>query len=116
MTRTHHTRAVVLDVLDAVANDHPDRIDRRPAGDLPPRYIDHGDPACLVALVMNRLGVSIGVLRAMDRENVRIAHSRHPVRRRFTADAWGLLAALQWDNDRAWSTWGAIRDRLKETP
>lgn len=106
--------ADVRSVLDAVVAEQPDHRDRRPAGDLPPRYVDDGKPGCLVAVLMHQLGVSVGMLRALDREagrygaGVQLLHTRLQVRRKFTPDAWALLTFLQRQNDSA-ATWAGAR-------
>lgn len=102
----------IIDVyaqLKQTVSADPRRIDRRPSADLPPRYLDQGQPACLVAVVLAELGVSTGVLRALDREpgsrgaGIRLWGSFHPVQKRFTRDAWALLALVQAGNDRGYS-------------
>lgn len=108
MPRTVYTVAEIRQILDAVAAERPDHIDRRPDNGLTPRFIDHGKPACLVGVILARLGVSTGLLRGLDREGQALDESRHPLRRRFTPDAWALLAYLQSANDGA-STWGRVR-------
>lgn len=98
----------VIDVhthLTEVVSREPDRRDPRSTRNLGLRYIDGGRPACLVAQILADLGVSLGVLRALDAESgrggggVRLQHSQHPIRRRFTGDAWSLLVLLQRMND-----------------
>jgi hypothetical protein len=106
-------------VLDEVVAERPDHRDVRVDRRLAPRYTEHGSPACLVAEIMHRLGVSIGVLKALDTEadepehraegGVQLDRTRHPVRSRFTDIAWQLLAFLQRRND--WDeTWLAARN------
>lgn len=108
MARTVHTVAEVRVILDTVAAERPDHVDRRPEGGLTPRFIDHGQPACLVGVILAELGVSTGLLRALDREGKALDASEHPLRRRFTPEAWALLAHLQHGNDGA-LTWSQAR-------
>lgn len=109
------TVAQVRAVLEEIAATEPDRRDRR-AGLLPPRYVDQGQPNCLVALVLERLGISLGVLRQLDQEHptgeivhagVRVAESRNPSLRRFDRAALDLLDHVQRQQD-AGRTWGSI--------
>lgn len=105
---TTNTRATRVDVravrtaLDTVAARHPYRKDRRAKDGLPPRYIDQGQPNCLVAMVLVELGFPPTLLRELDRElpvgtlhreAVDIAESRHPALRRMDPLARQLL---QW--------------------
>lgn len=97
--------------LDRLAVEHPDRADPRPAGGQPPRYVVNGQPACLVAHVLHRLGMSVGALRALDHETgrrgagVRINESRHPALRGADPRALALLAYVQFVQDGGYS-WG----------
>lgn len=113
---THTTRTArrihVADVraaLTEIAARHPDRRDPRVRDDLPPRYVHRGEPACLVALVLIRLGFSQGVLKALDQEHptgalceagVRLAESRHPALRKIDPVARQLLQYVQDQQDR----------------
>lgn len=105
---TRYDVDAVRAVLDQVAAEHPDKVDRRPDGGLHPRYIEHGRPACLVAVILTRLGVSKGKLRQLDQEDRRVGESADPLWRRFTRDARGLLHYLQSQNDGA-ETWSQAR-------
>ncbi len=114
---TRYAPQNVLEALNEVVDGNPEHIDRRPAtGQLVPRYVEHGRPACLVAAVMHRLGLSIGLLRQLDRgagepgalSSVVPWSCEHAIRRRFTPTAWEMLAALQSVNDQA-VTWRACR-------
>lgn len=107
--------AQVRVVLERIAATEPGRRDRR-AGVLPARYLDQGQPNCLVALVLHDLGISIGVLRALDREyptgeiihaGVRVVESRNPALRRFTPNALKLLDYVQRRQDDG-QPWGAL--------
>jgi hypothetical protein len=73
-------------VLEEIAATYQHRRDRR-SGVSFIRYINRGVPNCLVALVLERLGFSLRVLSALDREyptgdivnpGVRVSESRHP--------------------------------------
>lgn len=93
----------VKEILAAVVAEDPKRTDRRAGtGILTPRYAEHGCPACLVGEIMFRLGVSLNVLKEMH--EIQLRHLRHPVMKRFTPNAWAMLVALQWCNDRD-QTW-----------
>jgi hypothetical protein len=108
------TVPAVRAVLEEVVAQYPNRIDRRAIDDLPARYIDRGQPNCLVALVLTRLGFSPGVLRALDQEHptgslvdagAKVAESRHPALRKLHTDARLLLQYVQDHQDRGeqWS-------------
>ncbi len=107
--------AEVRAVLEEIAALVPERRDRR-AGALPPRYVDQGQPNCLVALVLTRFGITLGVLRQLDREHpvgdivhagVRVAESRHPALKRFAPAAIDLLDHVQRQQDYG-VAWGRI--------
>lgn len=118
------TVAHVREVLEKIAAESPDMRDRR-AGVLVPRYIDQGEPGCLVAIVLTRLGFPLSMLRALDREHrtgdifhagVRIEESRNPSLRRIDKPARQLLAYVQRNQDRG-VRWGAIvRDSFRRPP
>lgn len=106
----------VMRVLDALIAQDPGRRDRRAAsGELECRYVEHGRPACLAAAVLDGLGVSMGLLKSLDRElkdgSVQLVGSRSPIRKRFTDSAWELLSALQWCNDYGLS-WAEAKERV----
>ncbi|TDC02660.1 hypothetical protein E1091_00215 [Micromonospora fluostatini] len=114
------TVALVRAELERVAAERPDHRDGRAANRQPCRYLTGGEPSCLVALVLHRLGVSVGVLRALDHEvgrrgaGVRINESRHPALRRVEPAALALLAYVQRMQDSG-HTWGqAVEDALSE--
>ena len=100
--------------LDLVVAEQPDRKDRRAANRLEPRYVEDGAPACLVAAVLHRLNFTLGLLKSLDHEagrhggGVVLSDSKSPIRRRFTPEAWALLAFLQKENDRR-GTWEQAR-------
>jgi hypothetical protein len=118
MSKINHDR--IREVLDLIAEEQGDRKDARAGRNLPPRYIEHGDPACMVAEIMYRLGISKGVIKALDQEpgnpggGVVLSESRHPIRMRFTTTAWALLIYLQRKNDVGY-TWAEAR-RMAYTP
>lgn len=98
-----HNSFDVLLVMDEVVTENPGRTDRR-IGELAPRYVDQGQPNCLVAVILARMGISLGVLRQLDREQwgaggIILWATEHSIRRRFTTAAWELLSALQFCND-----------------
>lgn len=110
------TAAHVLAVLHDIATAEADRVDPRSEAGLLPRYLHRGQPNCLAARVLARLGYPTSVLRALDREfptgelvhgGVQIAHSRHPSLRRLDDNARALLQHLQTQQDRGWP-WGRI--------
>lgn len=111
MTRARYDVKDVHDVLDKVVADNPERVDRRAGDGLPPRYVEDGQPNCLVAELLHRMGVSIGVLKQLDREagrfgaGIMLKMSEHAIRRRFTPAAWELLYYLQRQNDGG-ASWG----------
>jgi hypothetical protein len=103
-------------VLHEIASEEPDHADRRAVDGLPARYLDHGQPNCLVARVLHRLGFSIGVLRALDEEyptgelvhsGVEVGESRHPALKRIDPLALRLLQHVQSQQDRG-ERWGRI--------
>lgn len=82
------------------------------------RYLHAGEPGCLIAVVLTRLGFSVGVLGELDREasqrrtpnaGVRINASRHPIHGRFDRKALWLLDYLQQQQDACRSWDEAIR-------
>jgi hypothetical protein len=110
------TVALLREALEEIVAEQPEWVDERPALELPPRYVTHGQPACLVARVLTRMGYSIGILRALDLEfrqgeiataGVRIVESRHPALRRLEPQARLLLEFVQRGQDRGF-TWGHI--------
>lgn len=103
MTTSKIDATAVRDILAAVVAEEPTRSDRRATtGVLTPRYAEHGRPACLVGEIMFRLGIRLNVLKEMH--EIQLRHLRHPVMKRFTPNAWAMLVALQWCNDRD-QTW-----------
>ncbi len=95
--------------LDRVVDADPGRTDRRIEDHLNPRYLDHGKPTCLVALLLIELGYRTALLRDLDREHavghlatvgVRINESRHPALKRLDPNARRLLQYLQNRQDR----------------
>lgn len=100
--------------LNRVIDKHPADHDEHIASGHIPRYLIHGRPCCLVAIVLTELGCTTGVLRALDREAtdddtgekgpITLHLSRHPYLRRFTTEARELLNSLQRQQDggRSW--------------
>jgi hypothetical protein len=114
------SKKITVDVVHAalleVVEEEPERRDRRAEDGLCARYMDQGQPNCLVAKVLLRLGYSTGVLRQLDREfptgelchaGVRVVESRHPALRRIEPAALKLLQYVQDQQDRG-HEWGAI--------
>lgn len=106
----------VVEVLEEIAAAEPDRVDPRAEDGLLPRYLDKGQPNCLVAKALSRLGFSRGVLRALDREHptgelvdagVQVAESRHPALRKLDPTARALLQYVQQQQDRGLA-WGRV--------
>lgn len=89
--------------------------DPRVARGLPGRYLERGEPCCLVAHLLFRQGVSTGMLREMDRTGGKGGGGQYlfdlklPVKHRYTELAWELLCYLQGCNDGG-MTWEAARD------
>lgn len=114
---TKHGVTAIRTALDAVVAEQPERVDRRAStGELAPRYVEHGAPGCLVAAVLYRMDISLGLLKQLDREmkgpgGVLLWASSHAIRRRFTPAGWALLGALQACNDQG-STWQRARERV----
>lgn len=103
-------------VLKEIASADPDHVDRRADDGLLPRYVEDGKPNCLVAKALHKLGFSIGVLKALDREHptgelvdagVQIAESRHPALKKIDPLAKQLLKYVQDQQDRGRS-WGKV--------
>lgn len=88
--------------------------DPRVARGLPGRYMEHGEPCCLVARLMFAEGISIGQLKDLDHAEGRpgggqeLRDVKGPIKHRYTPQAWDLLVYLQKCNDRGWS-WAACR-------
>lgn len=102
--------------LEAVALATPAYVDRRAADDLPARYVEGGRANCLVAKVLENLGYSLGILKALDAEHpvgelcaagVRVAESRHPALKKVDGQAKALLQWVQ-DQQDAGRAWGRI--------
>lgn len=117
--KTHSSKIDVDQVrtaMNEVVFTAPGHVDRRAENTLPARYVEHGEPVCLVAKILMKLGYSIGVLKELDREypmgeivhaGVLIGSSRHPALRKIQPEAIALLQFLQDRQDRGW-TWSQI--------
>lgn len=105
MSKHRHDVAQVREAMEAVCAETPEYADQRARCS----YLERGKPTCLDAAILARLGVSTGLLRDLDKEGTRINATRHPLRRRFTEQAWELLTYLQNSND-AGTPWGRIRE------
>lgn len=83
------------------------------------RYVEHGEPCCLVAYLLVRVGVTVETLRDLDREgrryddgesgSMQLRESRHPFWDRFEPAARRLLEFLQLVQDSG-RTWGEVAD------
>ncbi len=117
LKRPSHPRRIsvasVRDALRAVAADYPGRTCIGRVNGAPARYVRHGRPDSLVALVLARLGYSTGVLTALDAEHpvgsvcergVTVDESRHPALAKLDPLARQLLAYVQTRQDagRPW--------------
>ncbi len=108
--------------MEEIGAAFPAYIDRRAADDLPARYVDRGHANCFVAKVLEKLGYSLGILKALDAEHpvgelcaagVRVAESRHPALKKIDAQAKTLLQWVQ-DQQDAGRAWGRIvKDAFK---
>lgn len=112
--------AEVKHALNAVAAEEPQHVDDRVERGLSPRYVEHGKPCCLVAVVMYRLGISLGMLRQLDREQhepgtsgggIVLRQTRSPIVGRFSPLAWDLLCEAQARQDRGFA-WRDVVDGL----
>lgn len=102
----------VREVLDAVVNPEPERVDRRAEADtMACRYVENGCPSCLVGVILYRLGFSVGRLKMLDRaaQGEPILLHGSGLDRYFTPLAFELLCYLQRSND-AGLTWGKSRE------
>jgi len=108
MARYRYGLDDVVRAMNEVVDERPGKVDRRPEGGLTPRFVEHGQCACLVGAMLYRLGVELRTLRNLDREDQRIRDSVHPFWNRFDPVALALLDHLQNGNDGA-SPWGRVR-------
>ncbi len=111
--------STVIDTLQALAEEFPDKVDPRVDRGLPPRYVEHGEPVCLVAVLLHRLGYSVEHLKQLNREGSQAAQassggvvfgrSRNPLLRRISPVARNLLDAVQAKQDRGgYYTWKRV--------
>ena len=104
-TRPHLTVDMVRQAMNGVVDESPAHIDPAPHDEyMPPRYLnDHGQPDCLVAKILVKLGFSAAVLMELDHEyrqghwhpGVRIGESTHYSLCKIEGRALALLAYLQ---------------------
>lgn len=66
----------VREVLDRIVLENPGKVDRRPSGKLPPRYLEHGEPACLAGEILSRSGRSLGSTGRGGRDDL-LAYGRN---------------------------------------
>lgn len=116
MSASKITVEAVKEALVDIVSDAGHVADPRAENEQPARYLSGGQPNCLVAHVLKRLGFSIGILRALDREHavgnishsgVQVAHSRHPALKKIDDKALALLQYVQNKQD-AGMRWGRI--------
>lgn len=108
----------IVQVLQQITVEDPDHVDDRAQGRRGgPRYVVHGQPHCLVAVVLDRLGVSTGAIAQLDRQrrpgegSIQFSKGRHPITRRFTPGALALLDRVQELQD-AGLAWGEVYQRV----
>lgn len=106
----------VKTTLAAVAGEDGEHQDARASRRLEPRYVEHGEPCCLVAVVLHRLGFTVAQLRQLDTEagtaggGIVFRESRHPLLKRIDPAARPLLAYIQDEQD-AGRPWAEVADR-----
>lgn len=111
------TVAQVKASLIAAADEHGEHIDARVERQLPPRYVEHGKPCCLVAVVLHDLGFTVPQLRQLDHEagrhggGVMFDQSRHPLLRRISPEARNLLSYVQRRQDTGHAAWTEVVDQ-----
>lgn len=97
-----------LRVLDALAEEFPDRVDPR-SQTQSARYTCQGQAACLVAVALERMGFSVDSIKLLDREHqgrpVEFAASQHPIAQRLDRPSRELLDRLQQYQDSG-ARWG----------
>lgn len=107
----------VKELLAKVAEEQPERADARVERNLAPRYVEHGEPCCLVAVVLHEAGFTVPQLRQLDTEpgnvagGVVFAQSRHPLVKRIAPGARRLLDYLQRRQDQGRESWADLADR-----
>lgn len=103
--------------LEAVARDYRYHVDQRVERKLAPRYVEHGEPCCLVAVILHRLGFTIAQLKQLDTESGNdgggtiLSESRHPLLKRVDPVALALLAYMQKRQDIHAEEWSLVADR-----
>lgn len=123
--QTRITVDMVRSALEGVVADDPQRVDWRADLDQPARYLDNGQPSCLLARVLVKLGFSAGVLQELDREyptgeiihaGVPISASRHPALVKIDPIAMRLLQFVQDQQDvgRDWTA--VVRAAFRRSP
>jgi hypothetical protein len=111
------TTEQVKEMLAKVADERGDVVDQRVERNLAPRYVEHGQPCCLVAVVLYRLGFTVAQLRQLDTEagttggGIIFAQSRHPLLKRIAPLARDLLDYVQRDQDCPGQPWSTVADR-----
>lgn len=111
------TVAQVKDALEMVAAGQAEGGDARVARNLAPRYVEHGQPCCLVAVILHELKFTVPQLRQLDAEpgkgggGVVFSESRHPLVKRIAPGARQLLDYLQRWQDQGSESWADLADR-----
>jgi hypothetical protein len=92
------TLAHVKTALEAVVREKGSHVDDRVDRKLPPRYVEHGEPCCLVANILHRCGFTIAQLKQFDTEpghggggGIILTESRHPLLKRIDPAALELV-------------------------
>lgn len=108
-----HSLERIVCLTSEIVAQYPDRVDARAGRGLAPRYVEHGEPCCLVAEVLARLGWSVSQLKLLDSEGprkhkgggVQLSLSRNPLLRRISPDGLMFLDYIQrrQDRKRPWS-------------
>jgi hypothetical protein len=112
MGRKRITLDQVIEAMDGVVDGYPQGADARVSrsGSLGGRYVEHGEPCCLVGVILIRFGASVATLKDLDREDEEIKDSAHPYWKRFDPVALELLSYLQRQNDGG-ASWELARER-----
>lgn len=105
----------IICITNEIVSQYPDRVDVRAERGLAPRYVEHGEPCCLVAKVLTRLGWSVSQLKMLDCEGlekhrgggVQLALSQNLLLKRISPDGLAFLNYIQQRQDCQWS-WSKI--------
>lgn len=103
--------------LEAVARECRYHVDPRLERKLAPRYVEHGEPCCLVAVILHRLGFTTAQLKQLDTEpgtdggGIILSESQHPLLKRVDPVALALLVYIQRRQDIHAEEWALVADR-----